>query len=231
MSTWEHENMSTWEHEHTRTWAHENMSAWEHEHMKTWAHENMSTWEHEHMSTWEHEHVRTWARENGKTWTHKPLWSGIHETFVRENTGLGFDLLTAVVVIIWVKYTVNKSHVTFNFSPNTKSLFIYGVSDLLLKIVKKCIFWVKVYFFWFTINVLYIFDIFFHSDWKLIITGTFLRISLLLRTRRATYNWYMFVCPQTLSTISAEKNSTIIFPLPIDIIRHFLPDMAGDESC
>ena len=27
---------------------------------------------------------------------------------------------------------------------------------------------------------------------------------------------------QTLSTISAEKNSTIIFPLPIDVLSHFL---------
>ena len=27
---------------------------------------------------------------------------------------------------------------------------------------------------------------------------------------------------QTLNTISAEKNSTIIFPLPIDILKHFL---------
>jgi erythrocyte band 7 integral membrane protein len=26
---------------------------------------------------------------------------------------------------------------------------------------------------------------------------------------------------QTLGTISAEKNSTIIFPLPIEILRHF----------
>jgi erythrocyte band 7 integral membrane protein len=27
---------------------------------------------------------------------------------------------------------------------------------------------------------------------------------------------------QTLNTISAEKNSTIIFPLPMDILSHFL---------
>ena len=27
---------------------------------------------------------------------------------------------------------------------------------------------------------------------------------------------------QTLNTISAEKNSTIIFPLPIDILKHFI---------
>ena len=28
---------------------------------------------------------------------------------------------------------------------------------------------------------------------------------------------------QTLSAISAEKNSTIIFPLPIDLLSHILP--------
>ncbi|PRD20817.1 UNVERIFIED_CONTAM: Band 7 protein [Trichonephila clavipes] len=28
---------------------------------------------------------------------------------------------------------------------------------------------------------------------------------------------------QTLNTISAEKNSTIIFPLPIDFLSQFLP--------
>lgn len=29
---------------------------------------------------------------------------------------------------------------------------------------------------------------------------------------------------QTLGTISAEKNSTIIFPLPVDLITHFMRD-------
>ena len=29
---------------------------------------------------------------------------------------------------------------------------------------------------------------------------------------------------QTLNSISAEKNSTIIFPLPIDFITHFMKD-------
>ena len=29
---------------------------------------------------------------------------------------------------------------------------------------------------------------------------------------------------QTLTTISAEKNSTIIFPLPVDFLARFLPD-------
>ena len=36
---------------------------------------------------------------------------------------------------------------------------------------------------------------------------------------------------QTLNTISAEKNSTIIFPLPIDILKHFLkPKNQGDTK-
>jgi len=29
---------------------------------------------------------------------------------------------------------------------------------------------------------------------------------------------------QTLTTISAEKNSTIIFPLPVDFISRFIPE-------
>ena len=29
---------------------------------------------------------------------------------------------------------------------------------------------------------------------------------------------------QTLNTISAEKNSTIIFPLPIEFLSHFMRD-------
>ena len=33
---------------------------------------------------------------------------------------------------------------------------------------------------------------------------------------------------QTLNSISAEKNSTIIFPLPIDFISHFLNRGKGD---
>lgn len=37
---------------------------------------------------------------------------------------------------------------------------------------------------------------------------------------------------QTLNSISAEKNSTIIFPLPIDFIKHFLkePSPAKEEK-
>jgi erythrocyte band 7 integral membrane protein len=35
---------------------------------------------------------------------------------------------------------------------------------------------------------------------------------------------------QTLNSISAEKNSTIIFPLPIDFISHFLKDKDKDEK-
>ena len=33
---------------------------------------------------------------------------------------------------------------------------------------------------------------------------------------------------QTLNSISAEKNSTIIFPLPIDFIAHFLKPSKDD---
>jgi erythrocyte band 7 integral membrane protein len=35
---------------------------------------------------------------------------------------------------------------------------------------------------------------------------------------------------QTLNSISAEKNSTIIFPLPIDFISHFLKDKDKEEK-
>ncbi|XP_048587084.1 stomatin [Nematostella vectensis] len=35
---------------------------------------------------------------------------------------------------------------------------------------------------------------------------------------------------QTLTTISAEKNSTIIFPLPIDFIAKFIPDHKKDQT-
>jgi erythrocyte band 7 integral membrane protein len=35
---------------------------------------------------------------------------------------------------------------------------------------------------------------------------------------------------QTLNSISAEKNSTIIFPLPIDFISHFLKDKDVDKE-
>merc|ERR1719323_1378172 len=35
---------------------------------------------------------------------------------------------------------------------------------------------------------------------------------------------------QTLNSISAEKNSTIIFPLPIDMIKHFLSKSGGSGS-
>lgn len=31
-----------------------------------------------------------------------------------------------------------------------------------------------------------------------------------------------FSCFQTLNTISAEKNSTIVFPLPIDLLTYFV---------
>ena len=35
---------------------------------------------------------------------------------------------------------------------------------------------------------------------------------------------------QTLNSISAEKNSTIIFPLPIDFISHFLNRGRGGDT-
>ncbi|CAH8501000.1 unnamed protein product [Heterobilharzia americana] len=35
---------------------------------------------------------------------------------------------------------------------------------------------------------------------------------------------------QTLSTISAEKNSTIIFPLPVDLVTHFMHNNRGSNS-
>lgn len=35
---------------------------------------------------------------------------------------------------------------------------------------------------------------------------------------------------QTLSTISAEKNSTIIFPLPVDLITHFMRGKPSSAS-
>ena len=34
--------------------------------------------------------------------------------------------------------------------------------------------------------------------------------------------WWYFCSLQTLNSISAEKNSTIIFPLPIDLLSHFM---------
>ena len=54
-------------------------------------------------------------------------------------------------------------------------------------------------------------------------------------------NLFLFLCLfngivqlrylQTLNTISAEKNSTIIFPLPIDILKHFLkPDKKKEKK-
>ncbi|KAK4316930.1 hypothetical protein Pmani_011957 [Petrolisthes manimaculis] len=33
---------------------------------------------------------------------------------------------------------------------------------------------------------------------------------------------------QTLNAISAEKNSTIIFPLPIDLLSHYMKNVNGN---
>ena len=38
---------------------------------------------------------------------------------------------------------------------------------------------------------------------------------------KASVTYYKFVF-QTLNSISAEKNSTIIFPFPIDLVTHLL---------
>ena len=35
---------------------------------------------------------------------------------------------------------------------------------------------------------------------------------------------------QTLNSISAEKNSTIIFPLPIDMISHLMPGCVSKDE-
>ena len=35
---------------------------------------------------------------------------------------------------------------------------------------------------------------------------------------------------QTLNSISAEKNSTIIFPLPIDLVKHLVDPTPGDPE-
>ena len=53
-----------------------------------------------------------------------------------------------------------------------------------------------------------------------------------LRTNESYILWILQLrYLQTLNTISAEKNSTIIFPLPIDILKHFLkPKNQGDTK-
>ena len=35
---------------------------------------------------------------------------------------------------------------------------------------------------------------------------------------------------QTLNTIGNEKNTTIIFPVPIDVMSHFLPNLGFDKN-
>ena len=39
-----------------------------------------------------------------------------------------------------------------------------------------------------------------------------------------------FLCLQTLNSISAEKNSTVIFPLPMDILNQYLDKKAAKEE-
>ena len=36
---------------------------------------------------------------------------------------------------------------------------------------------------------------------------------------------------QTLNTISAEKNSTIVFPIPLEMFRGFQKNGGGSQSC
>lgn len=57
---------------------------------------------------------------------------------------------------------------------------------------------------------------------------------LQVNSRRTTHNkpfcnliWRICFRLQTLNTISAEKNSTIVFPLPIDLITYFLKSKEG----
>lgn len=53
-------------------------------------------------------------------------------------------------------------------------------------------------------------------------------IYLLSRIHSIAYIFFLFL--KTLNTISAEKNSTIVFPLPIDMLTYFLKAGAGKES-
>ena len=62
----------------------------------------------------------------------------------------------------------------------------------------------------------------FSNNWKM----TSLNLKLFFRAFWCELD-YQLKCPfctsfQTLNNISAEKNSTIIFPLPIDLITHFM---------
>ena len=40
--------------------------------------------------------------------------------------------------------------------------------------------------------------------------------------KKSSHSYWYFCSLQTLNSISAEKNSTIIFPLPIDLLSHFM---------
>ena len=51
------------------------------------------------------------------------------------------------------------------------------------------------------------------------------------RTLRRILIWRFLPSPfQTLNSISAEKNSTIIFPLPIDLLSQFMNNGAEKEE-
>jgi erythrocyte band 7 integral membrane protein len=49
-------------------------------------------------------------------------------------------------------------------------------------------------------------------------------------TKLAGYYRALSLSPQTLNSISAEKNSTIIFPLPMDFITNFLKKGSADKK-
>ena len=51
------------------------------------------------------------------------------------------------------------------------------------------------------------------------------RVLLLLTVVYPFFNHF-----QTLNTISAEKNSTIVFPLPIDMLTYFLKAGSAKDS-
>lgn len=65
-----------------------------------------------------------------------------------------------------------------------------------------------------------------HFNGKTFLLGSLMHLDLVLRQ-------LFLISFQTLNTISAEKNSTIVFPLPIDLIMGFMKGLgrlgAGGE--
>lgn len=48
--------------------------------------------------------------------------------------------------------------------------------------------------------------------------------------QKILWNYFDHFLFQTLNSISAEKNSTIIFPLPIDFLTHFMGKKGGGSE-